>query len=765
MFSSSKLVKISKLLLYATAALPFVLTARFSFPYVTVRTAVFRIIIEVAAIIWLWLYIKNKVRFQNLKKAYLLWVFIGLLAVELITAVLGQSWRTSIFSDLERMWGVFTAAHLIVFYFLLRAWFSDKDWTYFWRVSLITSLLVSFYGIIQHWPDWFGIYVFEAGAGRIPSTLGNPTYVAMYLLFSAAFALYLLIKDKSNWRYFYWLTLVIDFYTFTLTDIRGAYLGLIAGITLAAILYLWLSRARQHKIAAGAVIMGFVLVGIFIFAIHGSKRVANIPIISRLATISLQDGSVKTRFIGWNAAWQGFKEHPLLGVGMENYNLVFNKYFPARYYNLAPTETYFDRSHNQYLNLLAESGFLALLLFLLLPLTAAIYLWRGYRSARFSLPELSVFSAVITAYLVHIFFVFEEINTALFFMAVLAFVEYRYNQGNITTVDKEARPAGRASRGFKATAVVVGIIALFFSIYSFNFKVLRAARANAAGYLAKDIPQKLDFYNQSLALNIIPSRNLAAGYADYLTSLSDQTDEIKKDAKLSRQYQDALQSVVSALRREIKKKPNDVLLLLKLAQVQNVDYLFSDNLASVGEAIANLKQAITLSPGRLQLYYVLGESYVIAQEPAAAIDILQKAVDLNSTFGASYYYLGRAYLTAGDLEKGYDSIINKALGENHYAPDNNIVLLALGEALAAKGKYSQVKTVYEVVVKRETDKKTKAQFLAALAAAYVQVNDKDKAIAAAQQAAELDPSFAEEANYFIEMIQAGRIEELKQSTQ
>ena len=762
MITSSKLVKISKLLLYATAVLPFVLMARFSFPYVTVRTAIFRIIIELVAIILFWLYLQNKTSGQNWKKTYLLWVFSALLGVELLAAIFGQSWRTSFFSDLERMWGVFTAAHLLVFYCLLRAWFKEKDWVYFFRVSLVTSLLVSIYGIIQHFPGAFGIYVFEAGASRIPSTLGNPTYVAIYLLFNMAFAFYLLTQDKRKWRYFYWLSLAVNFYTFSLTDIRGAYLGIIAGTLLAAFLYLWLGQTRQYRLAAGAALAVVFLIGAMVAAIRITKPDNAIPFLSRLSTISLQDGSVQTRFIGWNAAWQSFKERPLLGVGMENYNLVFNKYFPARYYNLAPSETYFDRSHNHYLNILAESGVLALLLYLLLPAVAVFYLWRGYRLNRFTLPELSIFSALIVAYLVHLFFVFEEINAALFFVALLAFIEYRYSQGNIISLGREAR---RPINGAFKVAAAAGIVALVFSIYNLNWKVLQAARVNSAGHLAENVAKKLEYFSRSLSLNIIPNRNIAAGYAEYLVSLADQIEKIKKDQRISQQYQDALLAVIKALESEAKKKPNDVYLLMKLAQVQNVAYLFFDNSAYVEAAIVNLEQATTLSPGRLQLYYILGESYILADKTEDAIGILKKAVELNSTFGASDYYLGRAYLVKGDLAMAYDSIVNKSLGEKHYTPENNTILLALSDALAAKGKYSQVIPIYESVIKRATNKKTKAQFLAALAAAYVQIDDSDKAIASAQEAAELDPSFAEEADYFINMIRAGRIEALKQSTQ
>jgi len=53
---------------------------------------------------------------------------------------------------------------------------------------------------------------------------------------------------------------------------------------------------------------------------------------------------------------------------------------------------------------------------------------------------------------------------------------------------------------------------------------------------------------------------------------------------------------------------------------------------------------------------------------------------------------------------------------------------------------------------------------ASLAAAYLQLDQYDKAIEAAQLAASLDPSFAPDAELFIKAIQSGQIEELKKST-
>ncbi|PIR92970.1 hypothetical protein COT99_03455, partial [Candidatus Falkowbacteria bacterium CG10_big_fil_rev_8_21_14_0_10_43_10] len=230
MINIKQLIKSSKILLYLTAFTPFILAAKFIFPYMVVRTVFFRIIIELILIVFLYLLTLGRIKFSNAKNNYFLWVFSGLLLIEFIAAALGESWWFSFFGDLERIWGLFTVTHLFLFYFFIRSWFGRKEWNIFLNVSLAASLLVSGYGIIQRFPEFFDIYVFEAGAGRITSTLGNPAYVSIYVLFSIAFAFYLFWQNRSeSVRYYYLAVIFINLFAFSLTEVRGAYLGAVIG--------------------------------------------------------------------------------------------------------------------------------------------------------------------------------------------------------------------------------------------------------------------------------------------------------------------------------------------------------------------------------------------------------------------------------------------------------------------------------------------------------------------------------------------------------
>lgn len=761
MLNLQTLLKASRILLYSTAVLPLVLWAGFTFPYVTIRTVAFRISIEIAAVLVLLLWVQGRVRFAHLRTQWFFWIFAGLLAVESIAALFGEAPLASFFGDLERMWGIFTVLHLFLFYILVRIFFHERQWRTFFHVSFVTSIGVSVYGILQRNPDLFGIYLFGAGEGtRIVSTLGNPVYVAIYLLFNIAFALYLLMRTpRGSLWYFYLSVIAIDFYAFTLTDIRGAYLGLLVGVAAAGLGYVFLgSRKRAKQTIAASFVLGIIILSLG-FQFRRSEAVRSIPVLRRVVTISINDSTSQTRFIGWNAAWKGFLEDPLTGAGMENYNIAFNKHFPARYYLLAPTETYFDRAHNQFFNILAESGIIALLLYLAFPVFIGYYLIAGYRRERFALGEFLLFGGLSIAYFTHLFFVFDDFHSLLLFAAFLALIEFRYHGTavNVFASPEQERPRSKA---LPAIALILVVGAVLYSFWGLNAKTIIAAKNTGAAFLTEDIGESLAYYRRAVAIGLIPSENVTLNFVDYLMGLSEKNDEIAGDAKLKADVLAAFAEAERALFREIKKKPNDAVYYLKLGQLNNTWFLLDDDAAHLADAIGYLERAAELSPGRIQMYLVLGESYVLAGESAKAIEILTRAVNLEPSFGSTYYYLGRALLTDGQLDAAYDAIVNKSFVEYRRQPEVLTIAFILAEELAATGEYQRMVVVYEHLARF---KPRDARVHSALAAGYVLADRLEDAIGAAQKAAELDPGFAPEAAAFIQAILDGRADELKQS--
>jgi len=762
MFTAQTLTKSSRLLLYATAVLPFVLWSGFTFPYVTIRTVAFRVIIEIVVVLALLLYVRGRVQFSNLKQQYFFWIFLGLLIIESIAALFGESPLASFFGDLERMWGIFTVAHMFLFYVLLRMFFKQREWRIFFHTSFVTSILVSVYGIIQRNPEFFNVYLFGSGEGsRIISTLGNPVYVAIYLLFNIAFATYLLMRtQRGKLWYFYLFVIAINFYAFTLTDIRGAYLGLIIGAAVAALVYVFFGRKRKVKqVIAASFLLGVIVLTLGV-QFQRSSLVRTIPVLRRVVTISINDSTAQTRFIGWNAAIQGFIKDPLTGVGMENYNILFNEYFPARYYLLASSETYFDRAHNQFFNILSESGIIALLLYLGFPILIGYYLVRGYRRGKFSLKEFMLFSAISIAYFVYLFFVFDDFHSLLFFGALIALIEYQYS--NTTMLIDQDQIAVPRHQALPVVLIAIMVPLVAYSVFNFNYKILYAAQNSGTALLSEDIAISLDHHRKAIGANLIPAENVILNYVDYIIelTLNENIGEVKNDPNIRSNLINAFAETKQALVFEIKKKPNDALFYLKLGQLNNSLFLLGGDVSYLGDAIVQLKKAIELSPERIQMYLVLGETYVLAGEDAKAVEILKQAVALEPDFNATYYFLGRALLTNNELEQAYEIIVNKGFIELNYYPEDTTIVYALAEELAKAGEYEKAVTVYEYLTRIDY---ADARDYSALAASYVLADRPLDAISAAQKAAELDPSFAQEAALFIQAIEEGRIEELKKS--
>lgn len=761
-----RLIKISKILLYLMALTPIIFWQNFIFPYITLRTIFFRIIISIIFILFLYLILEKKIKidFTFLKKNYFFWIFVNLLIIEFLAAIFGKSFLFSVFSSLERMWGIYTVFNLFLFYFFCRAFFNKNSWIIFFNTSFAVSLLVSFYGIIQRFPSFFHIPLPEAGVTRIPSTLGNPTYVAIYLLFNIAFALYFFIINKNKpVKFFYLAVIIIDFFSFVLADMRGTYLGLLGGIIVAMLIYIICGRNNKFRfLASFLILLGVIISALAVFN-PNSSLIKKAPILNKISTISFSATTAQTRVIGWKAALKGVGENPFLGAGMENYNIIFNKYFPASYYNLAPTESYFDRAHNQYFNIAAESGILALLVYLCFYFILAFYLIRGYKKEKISLSFFIVFAGIASAYFIHLFFVFDDLNSFLFFVALIAFVEYSYYEKEIIS------PEGcrKISLGLKII-IWIFILGSVFAIYKFNYQVLKAANLGARAQnqsvsknISKDISAPINYYNKSIEISIVPKENLILDYVNYLIGLSNNADSIKANPELNKKISAAIANVKEKYYNSVKKKPDDAFYYIKIAQLNDLEYLLSSDNKYIEEALNNLNKALSLSPERLQVYYILGETYNISGNPQKAIETLNKAIELNPNFAATYYYLGRAYLGIGDFDKAYDLISSKAINEMGYVPAENSFILAIADHYVNIGNLNKAIQLYQqALTKNPNDQK----ILASLTVAYIQKGDGENAKIYALKAKQADPQFGQEADIIIKMIDSGQISELQKAT-
>ncbi|MEK7452821.1 MAG: O-antigen ligase family protein [Patescibacteria group bacterium] len=744
------LKKIIKYLLFATALTPLIISDRFLYPFIVPRTGFFYFMVELAIILFLSLFISGKIGNWQMRGNYLFLAFFLFLGVNVISAFLGESLQVSFFSSIERSWGVLMIAHLCLFFFLLRSFFEKKEWILYFKLSVLVSVVVSIIGILQRFGSDIGITIFLSGDKQIISTLGNSTYVAIYLLFNIFFALYLLMQKKDgreNWIFF--LPILINFFAFTLTGTRGAYLGLIAGIFISGILYLFLGGVRKYKIVISTTLLVLTALLSITFIFPQSLFVQNAPILNRLSSISLTGGTTETRLISWQAVLSGFKDNPILGVGPENYNIVFNKYLISDYYTYAPTEPYFDRAHNSFLDVLATTGLAGFIVYLSFVFFIFFFLWKMYKEEKIDLKFLMLFTTLSVAYFVHIFFVFDDVNSFIFFIILMAFLEFNRKKKLIISDDSFVK-----ADDFKKTIAMAFILLSLWAGYQYDVKVLRSAKLANDAFLANDFKDMILSYDRAIDVDSTPKKDIIFSYVDSLYNLSLKYDEISKNKDNDKIFKDALISARDALDKEININPNDALIYLKYSLINNAFYIAYDDEKYINEAISAMYRAISLSKERPQYYHILSDIYILSNQVDKAVESSEFALNMNKNYNASYFYLAKAYALRGQLDEAFNNI-KKAI-EMDYEPDENTILF-LAKEFANKKELEKAIEMYNIVLKFNPKS---SQAFVKLTILYIEMSDKKNAIESAKKAAEVNPELKNDASYIISQIESGNMKAL-----
>jgi O-antigen ligase len=317
----------------------------------------------------------------------------------LLAALFGFDAYAAFWSNYERGEGAFQFLHYYAFFMLLVFLFqNEEDWKNIFKFSLVAAGGMILYGVMANLGYSSFISPYAGGGaptgwwhqlidGRFEGTLGNPAYVAPYLIFSMFFAAYLWISSKiagtltaaKSWMY--GIIIAIFVFFFYTTQTRGAFLGLAAGLFIGAI-YLAFSGTKTVKKWSIFALGVLVVLGLGIYAVRNEPFTQTIPG-ARVLQISLSDATAQTRFWVWGEAWKGFLDRPVFGWGQENFTAVFDKYFNPNFFVPGQnTETWFDRAHSVFFDYLVETGIIGLLSYLAV---FVVFVWEFFRRRKIDL--------------------------------------------------------------------------------------------------------------------------------------------------------------------------------------------------------------------------------------------------------------------------------------------------------------------------------------------------------------------------------------------
>jgi len=636
--TDNKILWLVRILLAACLALPLFTSSSLLFPYTSAKAFAFRIIIEFALPFYVYLCLKY--RDFRPRPNLLVLAVLSFLATWFLSAVLGVGFYLSFWGNLERMGGVFGLAHFALFFLMLASVYKKyNDWLWLLRISVSTSALVSLLAIFQRFTS-LGLTLPQQV--RVASTIGNPAYLAGYLIFNIFFAVYLLfvrnrqapgsdgrpqpsVGSKST-RLLYGGIILLQLVAFVLAGTRGAMLGLTAGLIFCLIYF-----ARSYpqpdlkKYFLGCLILILALAGL-VFVFRGSPVVKNNSILSRLSNFSLNDTTAKNRLILWQVSWQAWQAKPIFGWGPENFETAANKYFDQR---LNPYEAWYDRAHNFVFDDGVTTGWLGLTGFLALIAIIFYNLIIISRTSRENFILAVVFGGLLIAYLTQNLFVFDSFVSFLMLFFILALVN-NYNPA-LSKVDENSKKNAVAANppfifGKKILVLALSLAAVYL-IYYLNIQPMQAsAIGNEILSLAPDqAGQATALASEALAKNTFASDEII-----YQTTI-DYISKIQIMPQLTGD-EDFYQMASAGLKKAISGSDQQARYYVALAWL---DLYFSGGHADRGqEAITLAEKAQKLSQEKKDTYLILVAAYSLAGDDQKAQMQVVKAQAFGNILGS-----------------------------------------------------------------------------------------------------------------------------------
>jgi len=700
------------------------------FPFITGKAFFFRIVVEIVFALWLILIVRDQSA-RPIRSPLL--IALAAFGVIIILATLFSRYPYhSFWSNFERMDGLVSYLHLGAFWLVLISVFkTEKIWRRFLNTSLIVSLLVVGYSFFQL-AGWAAIH---QGSVRLDATLGNATYLAVYLLINIFIALYFLLGVGTSriMKYLYSALLILQLIILYHTATRGAILGLIVGLFVASILALWRGRGylspKLKKIALGVLLVIVLIVGV-LFLVRGTSFVQNSPVLSRFASISLSERTTESRLLIWQMSLQGAKEHLLLGWGPENYYLVFNQYYePA----LWRQEQWFDRSHNIFLDWLISAGALGLAGYLSLFVVALYLIWRKPREGQ-NLPLNVVGQSILTGLLIAYFFqnifVFDNLMSYILFLTILAYLHFASTEPSPTKSVINSKISLQAGVG------VVGVVALVLVIYFVNYKPILAAKNLVLAISPYETAEnRVASFKKVFALDTFGASE--ASEQAVLVAGSIATDE--KVPMATRQ--EMAKIAFDHINQEIKRTPNNARL-----------YLFASSMYEmIGKpdlALQAIKKAEELSP-RKQSIIDQEVSFLTRQGKfPEALMVAKRSYDLDQTALEPLKIYTLIAIYSGENKLANDLLLELKIINPADLLDDRFI-----NAYAETKQYNKVLELWQAKVAADSKN---AENHVRLAAAYFAIGQIQNSIRELEIFISLDPGKKADGEYLINEIKAGR---------
>lgn len=728
------------LLLAATFLVPLVFWQGVFFPHTFFRTILFRTLVESALVVYIPLAVSVPV--YRPRSSWVLWALAAFIAVYALASFAGVDPIQSIWSDYERMFGLWTQLHLLAYFVMLAgvAW-KKSDWALLSGAAVSSSMIVALYALVQQVvpPD------------RVASTIGNASFLGSFLMlmfFLTTWFGTLLDFSRTHTKWVWGgvgLSLLVVTGALLQSESRGAFLGLTAGIIAATLFFIiWsdsagttvrISNRKLKRVLLGLVVVG--LVGFSLAVVFRRPLGPFLPAqVDRVLELDFSGRTAQGRFLAWGVAWEGWKDRFIFGWGPENFNLLFDRYYDARLYEQEP---WFDRAHNIIFDIGSTTGVLGLAAYALFLAAMILELARLRSTHTISLGAAVSLAAFVAAYVVQNLFTFDTLNSALLLLLVAAFIAGRHKMPNL--------PASASSRRLAAAASIL-FVAMIPIWYVLNGAPLLENIWGHRGWdtfaEGRNDPEAMRQIERALQYHTHGDIDVRRFVAEYVFEFLKQGGKRPKES-----LQRLLDYAIQKMDENIAADPKNVKWLMYQGELYSLAAsLLDPRYARQAEELFTRSKEI--SPERPQIYLELAQARKLQGNIAGLWAALDEGLAILPDYAAVHVNAAFHAIDLGDQER--EKIEEKWLFE-HKAGWHEV-----REAYFKAGRYYDAARweeyfIEDLLPNPETPRVRLAQEYGYLAQFYSLAGEKEKARAAALEVPKWDPTRAAETETFLRSLE------------
>jgi O-antigen ligase/tetratricopeptide (TPR) repeat protein len=601
-----------------TTLTPLVLFEKLPFPFVTEKTLYFRLIIDILLIIWAIVAYQNPEYLPRKTPLNIALLFLGI--VTLLTAIFGHDFQSSFWSGLERMEGFIGLFHTLIFFFVLsNSLKKQQEWNIVFLVSCAIACVLVLKGIFIEFDS------LKMGE-RLFTSLGNPSYLGLYLILHLFLVGFLLLKYSLKIKIIISFIIPIFLIGIMLSQSRSAIFGLLIGLLLVISFVLFSKRVSPKLRWSISVILILSSVGFLVlFKNFENTIVKNSTFLTRVIRVATSSKTGVSRLNNWKIAYQGFKEKPIMGWGQENYQYVFTKYFLPQLYDDAP---WYDRSHNFFLDWLVSGGILGFLAFLA---PFGLIVWFSIRSTKLSTIEKGLFLGVLGSYFANNFFGFDNITSTISLFLIMAYWQFKLHEDSPLIITS-----------IKIWGVFICILISSISFYYGYLQPLKTSKQISKMVQETDLQQTIFQIQEGY-------KNAAGtGMSDFAEQAAFLSEKVKVSQVANELKNEYFHTVGNILQKENDKHP----LLPRLLSIKSS---IDADRGDFTSAINGFEKVRTLAPKRHINLMQLANVYIRNNQFQKALNLYDEIYKINH-YGEIYFFKSLIYSDLNDTANLFKSL-------------------------------------------------------------------------------------------------------------